>query len=99
MEPNAPRFLVMKEVLDPVELAIARVQDERFERNWSWFEAHAQAIYSDFRGKCLCVAGQELFVADTVEEVLAQAKAAHPDDDGRLTRYIPKEKAHRIYAN
>ena len=91
--------LVMEEVTDAEELAKARVQDERFARNWAWFDAHAGEIYARHRGKCLCIAGQELFVADTPEEVLALATAAHPDDDGRFTRYIPKERTYRIYAH
>ncbi len=94
-----PNPITMERVTDPVELAKTRVQDERFERNWAWFNAHAPEIYKEHRGKCLCIAGQELFVADTPEEVLALAKAAHPDDDGRFTRYIPKERTYRIYAN
>src|SRR5665213_2554427 len=89
----------MSVVTDPVELATAHAQDARFEKNWTWFNAHAVEIYGQHRGKCLCVAGQELFVADTPEEVLALARAAHPDDDGRFTRYIPLERAYRIYAN
>jgi hypothetical protein len=94
-----PSPIVMEEVTDPVELAKARAQEERFERNWAWFQAHAAEIYSRHRGHVYCVAGQELFVADTPEEVLALAQAAHPDDDGRFTGYIPKERAYRIYAN
>jgi len=43
------------------------------------------------------VAGEELFVADTPQEVMARAKAAHPEDDGALLRYIPLEKSERIY--
>lgn len=91
--------IVMEEVTDPVELARAKVQDERFERNWAWFEAHAAEIYRQHRGKCLCIAGQELFVADTPEEVLALAKAAHPEDDGRFTVNVPMERAYRIFAH
>src|SRR5438552_78580 len=91
--------LVMEEVTDTEELTKARAQDERFERNWAWFEAHAAEIYPRFRGKCLCIAGQELFVADTPEQALALATAAHPEDDGRFTRYIPKERTYRIYAH
>ncbi|SRR6266498_555007 len=91
--------VVMEEVTDPVELAKARAQDERFERNWVWFEAHAPAIYRAHRGKCYCVSGQELFVGDTAAEVLALAKAAHPDDDGRFTGYIYRDKMDRISAN
>src|SRR5262249_8535466 len=74
------RTIVIEEVTDPVELAKARAQDERFDRNWEWFKAHAPEIYRTHRGKILCVAGQELFVGDTPEEVLARARAAHPED-------------------
>jgi hypothetical protein len=89
--------IVLEEVTDPVQLAQARVRQERFDRNWAWFEAHAAEIYSQHRGKCLCIAGEELFVADTAEEALALARAAHPEDDGRFTRYIPRERMARIY--
>ena len=88
--------LVMEEITDPTELARAQAQWERFDRNWAWFEAHAAEIYKAHRGKCVCVAGQELFVADTPEEVLARAATAHPEDDGRFTRYIPRERIARI---
>jgi hypothetical protein len=61
-------------------------------------QAHIPEVYSRYRGKCICVAGEELFVAETPEEVIAMAEAAHPEDDGSLIRYIPKEKMARIYA-
>lgn len=70
---------------------------KRFERNRAWLEAHASEVYRH-RGKFICIAGQQLFVGDTVQEVLAQARAAHPEDDGRFTQYIPKETGPRIYA-
>jgi hypothetical protein len=91
--------VVMEEVTDPDELARARARRERFDRNAAWLLAHAAEIYPRYRGKCICVAGEELFVADTPEEALARATAAHPDDDGRFLRYIPLEKVARIYAN
>lgn len=91
--------IIMEEVTDPVELEKARGQDERFERNWAWFETHAAEIYAAHRGKWICIAGEELFVADTPEEALAMAIAAHPDDDGRFTRLIPREKIARIYVD
>lgn len=90
--------VVMKVVTDPVELAKARAQDERFERNWAWFVAHAQEIYATQRGKCVCIAGQQLYVGDTPAEAVALAKAAHPDDDGRFTRVVPTERVAHIYA-
>src|SRR5581483_3599039 len=91
--------ITMTEVTDPRELVKARAQDERFERNWAWFEAHAREIYTKHRGQVICVAGQELFVGDTPREALDRAIAAHPEDDGRFTRIIPRERMARIYAN
>jgi hypothetical protein len=91
--------IVMEEVSDPVALAQARAQDARFARNWAWFEAHAAEIYAAYRGQCICVAGEELFVADTPEEALSLATAAHPHDDGRFTRLIPLKRMPRIYAH
>lgn len=91
--------VIMEQITDPVELAKAEVRQKLFERNSAWFDAHATEIYRVHRGKCLCISGQELFVADTPAEVLALAKAAHPNDDGRFTRIIPKEILPRIYAH
>jgi hypothetical protein len=93
-----PAAVVMEEVTDPSELAEARARREQFERNWSWFEDHAGDIYRNHRGKCICIAGQELFVADTPAEVLALARATHPEDDGRFTGIIPRERVARVYA-
>ena len=87
--------ITMTEVTDPEEIAQARAQWERYDRNWAWLEAHAKEVYTH-RGKFICIAGQELFVADTVEEVLAWARAAHPEDNGRFTLYIPETRAARI---
>lgn len=91
----------MWEETDPVELARARAQRERADRNYEWFQAHAADIYrqAQYRGKCVYVAGQELFVAATPEEAKALAQAAHPDDDGGFIHYIPRERIPRIYAN
>jgi hypothetical protein len=96
---DQPGAIVMEPVIDPEELARARARRERFDRNAAWLQAHAAEIYPRYRGKCICIAGEELFVADTPEDVLAQATAAHPDDDGRFLRYIPRERVARIYAN
>ena len=90
--------IVMEEVTDPAELAQARVQRERFDRNSAWLQAHIAEIYARYRGKCICIAGAELFVAETPAEALALATAAHPEDNGRFLRYIPREKLERIYA-
>lgn len=93
-------LITMKDVTDPDELTQAREEDERFARNSAWLQMHAAEIYTQYRGKCICVAGEELFIANTPEEVLAQARAAHPEEGGSiLIRYIPRAKVARIYAS
>lgn len=89
----------IEEITDPTELAKADELSRQFERNSSWLKTHAADIFTAQRGKHVCVAGQELFVADTAEEALALAQAAHPEDQGILLRYIPQEKVPRIYAH
>lgn len=96
---SRPASLMVEDLTDPVELAKARAQHERFERNWAWFEKQAPEVYAHHRGKCICVAGEGLFVADTSTEAVALAAAAHPEDDGRFTLYIPRERMYRVYAN
>ena len=91
--------LVMEEVTDPEELAKAHAQDRLFAKNWTWFEAHAADIYARHRGKVYCISGEELFVAETPAEVLALAREAHPEDDGRFTGIIPQERTYRIHAH
>lgn len=91
--------LVMIEVTDPEENAKFHAQMARFQKNSDWLEAHIPEVYSQHRGRNICVAGQELFVADTVEKVMAMARNAHPEDDGLLLRYIPRERMERIYAH
>lgn len=89
--------ITIEHVTNPVELAKFSARQAQLDRNWAWFEQHAPDIYRMHRGKCLCVAGAELFVGDTPEEATALAAAAHPDDEGWFTRYIPKERLARIY--
>ncbi len=91
--------LVMREITDLEELAQARAQREQADRNAAWLQAHAHEVYSRSRGQYLCIAGQELFLADTAVEARALGKAAHPEDDGCIVRYVPREKMDRIYAN
>jgi len=90
--------LVMTEVSDAAEIARSKLQRERFRKNADWLQAHVPEIYSRHRGKYICIAGQTLFVADTAPEAVAAARKAHPDDDGLLLRYIPRDKVERIYA-
>ena len=97
MEEN--RIIVEFETSEsPEEAAAARRRWEQFGRNSAWAHEHLSTVADNFRGKAICIAGQELFAGDTTREAVAQATAAHPDDKGWFTLYIPKEKAVRIYA-
>jgi hypothetical protein len=89
----------MEEVTDPVLIESFRQRRTRFDRNWAWFQQHIADICNQHRGRCLAVAGRELFVADTPQEVLALARAAHPEDDGMFTWYVPRERMPRVYAH
>ena len=84
--------LVMVEVVEPGENAKAAAQRERFRKNSDWLQARVPQVYARHLGKFICVAGQELFVADTASEVVPMARKAHPEDDGLLFRYIPRER-------
>jgi hypothetical protein len=90
--------VAMQIVTDPAQLARSREQWARFDRNAAWLQARASEVYSVCRGKCVCIAGEELFVGDTPAEAIALARTAHPEDDGLFVRYIPREKVSRIYA-
>jgi hypothetical protein len=89
----------MEIVTDPVEIAKAREQRARFDRNWAWFVANSHDIHQRYRGKCLCISGEEVFASDTPEGAHAQAVAVHPDDSGRFMFYVPRMKVPRIYAH
>src|SRR5712691_7732015 len=91
--------MTVREITDPKERAELQAWHERADRNAAWLQAHASEVFPSNRGRHICVAGEELFVADSVEEVLRLARAAHPEDDAFFLQYIPKDRVARIYAN
>ena len=58
-------IIMIEENLSPEETAAAEKQREQFNRNSDWLQAHIPEVYSKHRGKCICIAGQELFVAES----------------------------------
>jgi hypothetical protein len=98
VNPGPPMTMIVDD-LSPEELAAFHAQRERYERNLAWLLPRLAEIHAQHKGKCICVAGQELFVADTTQEVIALAHAAHPEDDGRLLRYLSPVKGLRIHAH
>lgn len=95
-EPNPPMEVEYIQVTDPVERAKNRARLEHVKRNHACWNAHAAEFYSRYRGKCICIAGEEYFVADTALEARELGKAAHPEDDASFVLRIPKEKMVRI---
>jgi len=95
---STPR-VVMEVVTDPIELARAQARRERFDRNMAWLQSHAHEVFTKHRGQCIVVAWEELFTADTLQGAIDQAEVAHPEDDGMVIHYIPKDKVARIYAH
>jgi hypothetical protein len=90
--------MTIREITDPKERAERQAWQERADRNAAWLQAHASEVYPRHRGQFICIAGEELFVADTVEEVLRLARTAHPEDDAFFLRCIPRERVARIDA-
>ncbi len=91
--------IIMEEITDSNVLGDAHLRRERFDRNYAWFQAHVTEIYAQHRGKCICIAGETLFVDDTPQAAISQGRSAHPDDSGWFVHYIPKDKVARIYAH
>jgi hypothetical protein len=94
---SEPRFII-EEVTDPDEIARARAQDACARRNSDWLQTHWSDVLPQARGRHIAVAGQEAFIADSPEEALAMATAAHPDGDGALLQYLRPERGPRIYS-
>ena len=68
---SKPPSVVMQEVTDPQELAEAQARRSRFDRNETWLQARVAEIYRRHRGKYICIAGEELFVADAPDAAYA----------------------------
>lgn len=95
---NQPQFII-EEVTDPAEIARHKAVTEAFRRNLDWLQAHWGDVLPQAHGKFLAVAGQEPFVADTIEEALAWAKRVHPEDQGLFLEYVRPPGGPRIYAH
>jgi len=96
---SIPSVVMVMETDDPDELALSQEQVEQFNCNANWLEVHGDEIFALYRGKYVCVAGEEPFVAETASEAIALAKAAHPEDHGRFLYRVPKEKTAWTYAS
>jgi hypothetical protein len=95
---DEPKF-VIAEITDPAENERRRLQVEQAKRNSDWLSAHWSEVYPGAVGQFLAVVSGEAFVGASVAEVVAKAKAAHPDDAGMLVEYVRPNVGPRIYGN
>src|SRR5438874_6907720 len=90
--------MIVDAPMSPEDLARFRKQMEQFRKNLDWYEGHALEIGRQYAGKFICVAGQQVFSADTSKEARAKGRAAHPEDDGAFGEYVRVEKGPIVYA-
>ena len=90
-----PQFIIEEHPLDPEWTRMA----ERARQNLIWFDEHVMEleVFKRFRGRYVAASEGELFVANSPEEIDRLVREKHPDDVPHV-RYIPREKAYRIYA-
>jgi hypothetical protein len=88
--------LVIEEV--PMDPELDRLF-ERARRNLLWSNGHAMEleVFKRYRGRYIAVSEGEMFIGDSPEEVETLTREKHPEAHPHI-RYIPREKAYRIYA-
>ena len=91
-----PENRITMEIVDPSGVnAQVRAQNERARLSSEWLESHWPDLLPLARGKLIAIAGQQAFIADTPGSARESARAAHPDDDGLLSRHVfPNECSH-----
>lgn len=95
----APLVVEIPEISDE-ERAAGIAANAEFKKNVAWWNAHAKDIGPQHVGEFVCVAGQELFAGDDPVEVVARAKAAHPNPgDGFLCFRISTHTGPMIHAS
>lgn len=95
---SEPRFTITQPQEDQ-EIAAFQAQDEQARQNGEWLRNHWAELLPQARGKFLAVAGQQSFLAETLDEAWRLARAAHPHDRGILVQYVRSERGPRLYAN
>ena len=94
----SPFVIKSPEISEEERTANIAAQAE-FKKNVAWWNARVKEIRDAHTGKFVCVAGQELFVGDDPIEVVARAKAAHPNCGGYLSLYLSPHRGPKIHAN
>lgn len=77
---------------DPKTLEKMNAVLDQHDKNFACFQARAGEIIRNNRGKFICIAGGELFSADTFDAAFSAARAKHPEDGGIFFRYVSPER-------
>ncbi len=80
----------------PAVNALDLAHERRLKKNLDWLNARWDDLLPRTRGKFVAVAGQEVFIADTYQEAMDLARAAHPDDDAAWGQRVPEENENFI---
>jgi hypothetical protein len=91
--------VTMEEINDPVEWERARAQIEAHRRNSDWLQTQWPRLLPRALGKCVAVADQEAFIAETSEEAWSWIRANHPNDPGAFIQSVLPSQGPRIYAH
>lgn len=95
-----PPFVITTPTITDEERARNIASAEQFQLNLAWWNTHVEEIRAAHTGKFVCVAGQELFVGDDPIEVVARAKAAHPNPGyGYFSLYLSPNRGPKIHAH
>jgi hypothetical protein len=93
---TVPQVTVVEDT-DPATVERHHQQDERHRRNLQWLQAHWEDL-PERRGRYVAVADEQAFVAETAEMAWDWARSQHPDDDGAVVMFVPRERGWRVYA-
>lgn len=86
--PQPPAVMIVEEAT-PEERAANLARQEHFMRNVRWFETNVADLRAKYAGQYVTIAGGEAFADPDVKTSRAQARAAHPEDEGvYLTQYF-----------
>ena len=87
----------IEEVTDPADVEVFQKADEQHARNSEWLESHWVELLPAASGKFVAVAGQEAYIAESVEEALRWVEQAHPHDRGSIVQFVWRHEGPRIY--
>jgi|LGVF01.1.fsa_nt_gb hypothetical protein len=59
--------------------------------DFDWLAEHTEEIGEKYKGKCIAVVNKEIFIGDSIEEVMRDARSKYPDRDA-FVEYVPVKK-------